>query len=140
MKHMLNKERIRIMTKLAAYEQNEGKKYLPMSKYYRKDYVGVQMIKTFICSTLAFMILFLLQILYGLDSWIAQFYQLSMVEIGNTVFIQYIIFVLVYQMIAFVHYNHKYSKGRKSIKQYQAKLKKIEKLYEREEKLHSVDE
>ena len=32
---MLNEEKIRIMNKLAMYEQGEGKKYLPVSKYYR---------------------------------------------------------------------------------------------------------
>ena len=31
---MLNEEKIKIMNKLAMYEQGEGKKYLPVSKYY----------------------------------------------------------------------------------------------------------
>ena len=34
---MLNEEKVRVMTKLAIYEQGEGKKYLPISKYYRSD-------------------------------------------------------------------------------------------------------
>ena len=34
---MLNEEKIKIMNKLAMYEQGEGKKYLPVSKYYRSD-------------------------------------------------------------------------------------------------------
>ena len=28
------------MNKLAMYEQGEGKKYLPVSRYYRSDYIG----------------------------------------------------------------------------------------------------
>ena len=32
---MLNEEKIKIMNKLAMYEQGEGKKYLPVSRYYR---------------------------------------------------------------------------------------------------------
>ena len=44
---MLNEEKIKIMNKLAMYEQGEGKKYLPVSKYYRSDYIGLAMIKNF---------------------------------------------------------------------------------------------
>ena len=29
------------MNKLAMYEQGEGKKYLPVSRYYRSDYIGL---------------------------------------------------------------------------------------------------
>ena len=44
---MLNEEKIKIMNKLAMYEQGEGKKYLPVSKYYRSDYIGLALIKNF---------------------------------------------------------------------------------------------
>lgn len=46
---MLNEEKIKIMNKLAMYEQGEGKKYLPVSRYYRSDYIGLAMIKNFPC-------------------------------------------------------------------------------------------
>ena len=35
---MLNKERIRQMTALARYEQEDGKKEMKISRYYRTDY------------------------------------------------------------------------------------------------------
>ena len=38
---MLNEEKIKVMNKLAMYEQGEGKKYLPVSRYYRSDYIGL---------------------------------------------------------------------------------------------------
>ena len=53
---MLNEEKIKIMNKLAMYEQGEGKKYLQVSKYYRSDYIGLALIKN----------LFLVTIGYGL--------------------------------------------------------------------------
>ena len=37
---MLNEEKVKIMTELAMYEEGEGKKYLPVSRYYRSDYIG----------------------------------------------------------------------------------------------------
>ena len=35
---MLSQERIKLMTKMAAYEENEGKKYMSIGSYFRSDY------------------------------------------------------------------------------------------------------
>ena len=51
---MLNKERIRLMTKMASYEVGEGKEYIPIKQYYRRDYLSLQMLKTFVTSSIAF--------------------------------------------------------------------------------------
>ena len=37
---MINEEKVKIMDRLALYEKQEGRKYLPVSKYYRSDYIG----------------------------------------------------------------------------------------------------
>ena len=47
---MINEEKVKIMTKLAMYEQGKGRKYLPVSKYYRSDYIGLALIKNFFWS------------------------------------------------------------------------------------------
>ena len=49
---MINEEKIKVMTKIAMYEQGEGRKYLPISKYYRSDYIGLALIKNFFLVTL----------------------------------------------------------------------------------------
>lgn len=137
---MLNKERIRLMTGLAAYEQNEGKKDMQMGQYYCRDYVGMEMIKTFISSTIAFAIILLLRILYELQIWEDTLYQMDYIEYAKAVLIQYGIFIIIYQVIACIVYNLRYKKGKKRRKLYHKGLKKIQKIYEREEKFYSVDE
>ncbi len=52
---MLNEERIKLMTKLALYEQKEGKRDIPMSHYYKGDYVSYHMIRSSILATLGFL-------------------------------------------------------------------------------------
>ncbi len=44
---MINEEKVKIMDRLALYEKQEGRKYLPVSKYYRSDYIGLALIKNF---------------------------------------------------------------------------------------------
>ena len=38
---MLDKEKVKLMTTLAFYEQNEGKEDFKINEYYRKDYVSL---------------------------------------------------------------------------------------------------
>lgn len=136
---MLNTERIRLMTRLAAYEQGEGKEYMPMSQYYRRDYIGIQMIKTFLYSTIAFCILAALSILYQLDDLETVLYQIDYYEYARGFVVKYILFVVFYQAIAWIVANLRYRKGHKKQKLYYSRLKKVEKLYEREEKMLPVD-
>ena len=49
---MINEEKVKIMTKIAMYEQGKGRKYLPVSKYYRSDYIGLALIKNFFLVTI----------------------------------------------------------------------------------------
>lgn len=137
---MLNKERIRLMTRLAAYEQGEGKEDMPVAQYYRRDYVGLMMLRTFISSTIAFFILFALKILYELDLWIAMLYKLSYQKMLSDIMGKYLVFVLLYQVIAYFVYNFRYRKTQKKQKLYHSRIKKVQKLYEREEKLLPLDD
>ena len=45
---MLNEERVILMTKLASYETNEGKKNVAIGNYFRSDYIGWQVLSIFI--------------------------------------------------------------------------------------------
>ena len=127
---MLNTDRIRLMTKLAAYEQREGKEYMVMDQYYRRDYLVVQMIKTFFCSTVAFAVLFLLSVLYRMEEWLQELYQREYMEYITGIVVKYILFVVFYQIVAYIVYSLRYRKGHKKQRQYHNKLKKMEKLYE----------
>lgn len=137
---MLNEERIRVMTRMASYEAGEGKKHIPIRQYYRKDYVGYQMIKTFISSTISFGILFLLWAVYSMKNLTEQLSQINLIRFGVILLVIYIIFVVVYQVLAVFIYSRKYSKAAVSVKKYHADVKRVIKLQEREEKLQSAEE
>lgn len=52
---MLNEEKVIMMTKLAAFEKREGKKNLSIVNYFRNDYIGFQVLKSVIASTISFL-------------------------------------------------------------------------------------
>ena len=48
---MLDERKVKLMTKLALYEETHGKEDFKISEYYRKDYVGLHSICSFLWVT-----------------------------------------------------------------------------------------
>ena len=54
---MLNIEKVKSMTKAAAYESGPEKKNIEISDYFRTDYLGLHMVKSGIAYALSFVII-----------------------------------------------------------------------------------
>ncbi len=129
---MLNEERIKLMTKMAAYEANEGKKNVAIGNYFRGDYIGLQVIKSIISATIAFVIVFGLFVFYDFEVFMSDIYKMDLLSFGRTVITAYLIFVAVYALISYMIYTYRYAKARKSLKMYYNNLKKLAYLYDKE--------
>lgn len=129
---MLNEERIKLMTKMAAYEANEGKKNVAIGNYFRGDYIGLQVIKSIISATIAFLIVFGLFVFYDFEVFMSDIYKMDLLSFGRTVIIAYLVFVAVYALISYMIYTYRYAKARKSLKMYYNNLKKLAYLYDKE--------
>lgn len=129
---MLNKERIKLMTKMAAYEADEGKKNVAIGNYFRGDYIGLQVIKSIISATIAFVIVFGLFVFYDFEVFMSDIYKMDLLGFGRTVITAYLIFVAVYALISYMIYTYRYAKARKSLKMYYNNLKKLAYLYDKE--------
>ncbi len=131
---MVNEEKVRIMTKLAAYEKGEGKKYLPISKYYRTDYIGLALIKNFFLISIAYVALAGLIALYFLEELLENIHKMNLVRLGVKVIIGYIILLVAYSVVVYIVQTVKYSRAKKSIKNYYMQLGRLTKIYAKEEK------
>lgn len=129
---MLNEERIKLMTKMAAYEADEGKKNVAIGNYFRGDYIGLQVIKSIISATIAFVIVFGLFVLYDFEVFMSDIYKMDLLGFGRTVITAYLVFVAVYALISYMIYTYRYAKARKSLKMYYNNLKKLAYLYDKE--------
>ena len=88
---MLNEEKIRLMTKLAIYEQNEGKEDLPLSKYYRTDYLTLKMINSAIAMTVGYIILLCTIILINAEEILSDMVSMDLIAVGRNIIIIYVI-------------------------------------------------
>ena len=70
---MINEERVILMTRLASYEANEGKKDISIVNYFRGDYIGFQVLKSIIAATISFFALFAVYIFYNFEELMQDF-------------------------------------------------------------------
>lgn len=133
---MLSQERIKLMTKMAAYEENEGKKYMSIGSYFRSDYMEMQVIRSVICGTLAFFLLAGLYVYYHFETMMQDIYKMDLLLLGRRVLFYYIVFIAAYSVITYVIYSFRYSRAKRSLKHYYYHLKQLAAIYDIEKGRH----
>ena len=131
---MINEEKVKIMNRLALYEKKEGRRYLPVSKYYRSDYVGLALIKNFFLVTIGYGLIRAVIGTYNLEYLLDNIHKMNLVSMGAVVLIGYIAVLVLYSILTYIQYNVKYHRAKKSVKNYYGELTRLEKMYNREEK------
>ena len=130
---MINEEKIKIMNKLAMYEQREGKKYLPISKFYRSDYIGQALIKNFFLVTIGYFLVLAGVAAYFGEYLLENIHKMNLIQTGI-----YVVTLALYTVLTYVLYSVKYAKAKKSVRGYYGDLTKLGKIYAREEKKTAV--
>jgi ABC-type multidrug transport system permease subunit len=126
---MLNEERIILMTKMASYEEHEGKKNMAIGRYFRGDYIAVQVIKAVIAATISFGVLFGLFIFYDFEVFMQDIYKMDLITYARNALFIYVGMVVLYSAVCYGVCMYRYSKAKKSLKLYYYNLKKLNSLY-----------
>ena len=130
---MVNEDRIKLMTRMAAYEKEEHKKNKTIVSFFRSDYISMQMLRSVIATTIAFAIMFGLYVLYDFELFMKEIYQMDMFEFAKNVIIIYVIFLGITLVITYVVSLYQYNRALQSTKIYYANLKKLSRIYGEEE-------
>ncbi len=131
---MLNLEKVKLMNHLAMYENNAGKTYLPISKFYRSDYIGMALIKNFFLVTIGYLLLVAMIFAYFAEYLQSSFHKMYFVTLGSELIIGYLVVLAVYTVLTYVQYSVRYHRAKKSVKQYYIQLTKLERMYGKNEK------
>lgn len=126
---MLNEERIILMTKMASYENHDGKKNMAIGRYFRSDYIAIQVLKAIVCATISFGVLFVLFIFYDFETFMQDIYKMDLFTFARNALLLYAGLVAVYSAVCYGVCTYKYSKAKKSLKLYYRNLKKLNSLY-----------
>lgn len=128
---MLNQERVILMTKMASYEENEGKKNDSVMHYFRSDYVWFQVLKSVIFGTIAFGIIFGMYIFYDFEIFMMDIYKMDLLEFANSIMMKYLLAIGIYAIISYAIYSYRYAKARSNVKLYANNLRRLENMYDK---------
>ncbi len=134
---MVNEERLQHMIRLSQFDENDGKSCKPMTQYARKDYVALQLLISFVTGTLSYALLFGLWALQSVDELFAWINTMEIQTLVMIFVLTYLAFLVFYLGVTYIVFHVKYTEGRKKVKKYYASLKKVNQMYEREERLRT---
>jgi len=129
---MFSNPRVRLMTKLSIYEQEEGKEDIKLSKYYRGDYVRIKVLQTVVAVTLGFVLLIGMLAAYEADFLVREAVNLDYKSLLKFIVGVYIVVLVIYIAASLVGYSLQYNTSRKKLVRYFRMLRKLRSLYREE--------
>lgn len=129
---MLDEDKIRVMTKLAVFEKEEGNKAQIASRYYRNDYISYNMIWSGIAATAAYVLFVGLCLFCNMEQFLNHLQNISIVHFFTLLIVVYVLFLIFFEIIAFIIYRKRYIKAEKKVKEFCNDLKELEKIYNKE--------
>ena len=129
---MLNEEKVRYMTQLAIFEKRMGKKIFPINRYFKKDYVGGQMFRSFFGYTFCYLLFLLMWVLYKLDELLNEMSIDEILDAAKKWGVIYAAGLVLYLIVTWIVYSKRYDYAARSQTMYTSKLKHLMRRYEKE--------
>ena len=129
---MLDQREIELMTRLAFYEQTDGKNDFKVSEFYRKDYTSLHTICSVLWVTVGYLCVIGIVVLMVLEDILENLSNSLIVMLGGMVLLGYISLVIVYAIITNHIYDEKHRDARQRVKKYNHNLTRLLRMYEKE--------
>ena len=129
---MLDQRKIELMTRLAFYEQTEGKKDFKVSEFYRKDYTSLHTICSVLWVTVGYLCVIGIVILMVLEDLLENMSTGVIVMLGGMILLGYVALIIIYAIITSHIYDEKHKEARQRVKKYNHDLTRLLRMYEKE--------
>lgn len=127
---MINEEKIRLMTQAAMIQKKEERRAIAICGYRKKDYVSFQMIKIWVCYTVAYLLLTLTGIICAGGGMRAASVSEHMLLVTACVWVVgYLSFLTVALVMARKCYSRRYRAAAVLVRQYRQHLMALEDYY-----------
>lgn len=129
---MLDQRKIELMTRLAFYEQTDGKKDFKVSEFYRKDYTSLHTICSVLWVTVGYLCVIGIVILMVLEDLLENMSNGVIVMLGGMILLGYVALIIIYAIITSHIYDEKHKEARQRVKKYNHDLTRLLRMYEKE--------
>ncbi|HJD42793.1 MAG TPA: hypothetical protein H9910_07265 [Candidatus Mediterraneibacter quadrami] len=134
---MLDKRKIRLMTRAAIYDKTYGEEDMKITGYYQKDYISLNVWITLIWMTVGYGLTAALLFVGCGESLVEGITIARMLIIAAVVLGIYLSLVIIYAIGAGSFYKKRHMQAKQRMKKYMRDLSKMEKINHKKEKNRS---
>ena len=131
---MINEQKVKQLYKVALYEQKEERMHRQIGRYYRKDYITKEILKSIFTGTMAYLFMSMLWIASRWQQLIEQMNQMDLKGLITPAVVAYIGFMALYMGATYLIYRGKYEEIQKLVEKYEDELQTLHGMYEEEKK------
>ena len=128
---MVDPERLREMISLISFESGRGKRARRISSYYRSDYLGLNMIRTFFLTTLADLIIAALIAAGNAEKLLDSLVYVDFGSLLPLLLAVYILTIAVFEAVTVAVSVLQMSRAARDMSDYELHLRDLEELYKR---------
>ena len=128
---MINEEKVILMTQASLYENKEKKRNLKITRYFRHDYISVQLLAGWFFVTLCFLLAAVLWGACHMEYLMENLHKMDIQGFGLLVLAFYVVTVVVYLSVLYGVSSYRYSRAKRSVSEYMQTLQKISDIYEK---------
>lgn len=123
---MPDQERIRLMTKLAILEKENGKELRRIEESYRSDYIGIPMLKNTLRVTAVFLVILAVWMVCNVDFVLNIFTEGQMKLLLLGILAAYVTIILITWIVTFLYASMEYYRVQSLEQKYQELLKLLD--------------
>lgn len=128
---MIQKEKVKLMTKMAIFEKKEYTKAMEIMRYRRQDYIALHVILSWICAVISVGFIVALMAFYIISKGSQILFQPSYLKVTAIIgFVLFIMFSFIYCFLTYWHYVEQYEEAEKKFKEYKEMLDQLNQFYE----------
>lgn len=121
----LDGNRVMLMTRMASFEDNEGKEAIRICNFFRSDYVCLNVLRAVVSATVSFFLVLALYVYYDIDRLLQEIYTMDLMAMGRKLVTAYVIFAGAFGIIAYVVYSFRFDWAKKHLNDYNYALREL---------------
>ena len=130
---MLDKKKIRLMTKTAVYEKRQGEEDIRITGYYKKDYSSLNTWITLIWVSAGYILVWGLILLCIGENVMEDLTIMKMLVLMAAAAGGYLALLIIYGIGAGSFYSRKYGRAKQRMKKYMRDISRLEKMKDKKE-------
>lgn len=131
---MVNGEKVILMTKASLYEKKETSRNLKIVKYFRHDYISLQLLIGCFLGSISFALCFVLYCACNAEHLMKNLHKMDLKGFGITLLTLYVCVMAVYLCIIYGVSAYRFHMAKKGAGSYLQILRKLSEFYMKEEK------